>query len=83
MDKILVKLYVPMIEEQYDILIPQNRRIHSIIKLLSKAVYELTDGYYNPNEMPTLYDKLSAKPYDYNLLIKDTNIRNGTEIVMI
>ena len=30
MNKILVKLYVPMIEAQYDIFIPANRKIGSI-----------------------------------------------------
>ena len=38
MNKILVKLYVPMIEEQYDVWIPLNKRIYNVINLLIKAV---------------------------------------------
>ena len=83
MNKVLVKLYVPKLDEQYDIKIPLNRRIYNVIKLLNKAIYELSGGYYKTNESHVLYDKLTGKPYDMNLSIKETNIRNGKEIVLI
>lgn len=83
MNKILVKVYVPMIEEQYDILIPINRRIYNVIKLLTKAIYELSNGYYEPKKRPLLYDKITAIPYDENLSIRESNIRNGTELILL
>ncbi len=83
MNKVLVKLYVPTIEQQYDIWIPLNKKIYSIIILLSKAVFELSDGNYNPKDMPILYDRLTAKPYNVDLNVKESNIRNGAEIVLI
>lgn len=83
MNKILVKVYVPMIEEQYDILIPLNRRIYNIIELLIRAVDELSGGYYSPSKMPLLYDKLTAKIFDVNITVKESTIRNGTEIILI
>lgn len=83
MNKILVKLYVPMIEQQYDIWLPLNRRIHNVICLLVKAVYESSGGVYQPKTMPLLFDKLSAKQYDVNLTIKESDIRNGTQLVLI
>ena len=82
-NKILIKLYVPKLEEQYDIWIPINRRIYNIIDLLIKAVNELSSGYYKPSKMPLLYDKLSAKAYDINLTVLESTIRNGTELVLI
>ena len=82
-NKVLVKVYVSTIEEQYDILIPLNRRIYSVIKLLVKAINELSDGYYEPKNKPILYNKITAVPYDENLSIRESNIRNGTELVLI
>ena len=41
MNKVLVKLYVPIIEEQYDIWVPLNRKICNVIKLLIKAYFEM------------------------------------------
>lgn len=83
MNKVLVKLYVPLLEEQYDIWLPLNKKISNIIFLLAKAVNEFSGGYYRPTKMPVLYDRLTAVPYDMNLNVKDANIKNGTEIVLI
>ena len=83
MNKVLVKVYVPIIEEQYDILIPLNRRIYNVIKMLVKAINELSNGYYEPKNEPRLYDKITAMPYNENLSIRESNIRNGTELILL
>ncbi len=83
MNKVLVKLYVPMLEKQYDVWIPLNRKIYNVINLLMKALYEFSGGYYKTNKMPILYDKLTARAYDINLSVREANIRNGTEVILI
>lgn len=83
MNEILVKLYVPTIDEQYDIWIPTNKRIHTIITLLVKALTELSKGYYTPEKMPYLFDKMTAKPYDVNLKVIESDIKNGSELILI
>lgn len=83
MNKVLVKVYVPIIGEQYDIWIPLSRKIHSVIKLLIGAINDLSGGYYQPKSLPTLYDKISAREYELNKSVKESNIKNGTEIVLI
>ena len=83
MNKVLVKVYVPMLEEIYDVWIPVHKRIYSVIELLVKAINELNDNSYKPNKMPILYDKLTAEEYDINLRVKDSTIRSGTEVILI
>lgn len=83
MNEVLVKLYVPTIGEQFDIWIPVNKKIHTIITLLVRAVNEFTKGYYLPNKMPYLYDKETVKVFDINLRVIETNIRNGSELILI
>lgn len=83
MNKILVKLYVPMIEEQYDVWIPINKKTYRVIKLLTKAVSEFRGAVYKSKNIPLLYDKITAQPYNINLSIKENNIKNGTEIILI
>lgn len=83
MAKILVKLKVPTIETEYEVWLPKNRKINSTIKLLTKAVNELSGGLYTPKYSPILYDKETGKPYKMNEKIKDTNLKNGSIIVMI
>lgn len=83
MNKVLVKLYVPTIEAEYDVWLPLNKKIYKIIILLKKAVNEFSGGEYVPTTQPLLYDKQTAIEYDVNLILKDTNIRNGTELILI
>lgn len=83
MNEVLVKLYVPTIDQQYDIWLPINKKIDTIISLLVKAVNEFTKGYYTPSKMPYLYDKVTTNAFDINLRVIDTEIRNGTELIMI
>lgn len=82
-NKVLVKLYVPMLESQFDVWLPISRNVSKIIILLVKALREFTGNSYNPQYMPMLYDKVTAKEYNINASVKDNNIINGTEIVLI
>ena len=83
MNKILVNVYVPSLEENYDFWIPINKKIYKIILLLIKIINESSGDYYRPTTMPLLYDKLTAKPYDINMTVKDNQIGNGTEMILI
>ena len=83
MDKVLVKVYVPMIEKIYDIWIPSHKRIYNVVYLLIKAINELNDGTYRPTKMPMLYDKITGEIYDVNVSIKESTIRSGTELVLL
>lgn len=83
MNEVLVKLYVPKIEQEYEVWIPVNRRIGSVIKLLTKSVYQFTNGTYNPRKMPELYNKQTAEIYDINKKVGETDIRTGTRLILI
>ena len=83
MNKVLVKLYVPIIEEQYDVWLPKNKRIYNIIMLLIKGVKELTKETYQIEELPILYNRLTGVKYDLNDRVQDTDITNGTEIILV
>ncbi len=83
MNKILVTVYVPALEENYDFWIPINKKIYRIILLLIKIINETSGDYYRPTTMPLLYDKLTAQAYDINLTVKDNQIGNGTQMILI
>ena len=83
MNKVLVKLYVPQMEAEYNVWLPVNKKLYKIIKLLVKAIYELSGGFYKPERMPLLYDKLTAKQYDINLNVIENKIENASEIFLI
>ena len=83
MNQILVKIYVPSLEKTYEVWIPPQKRIFNVIVLLSKAINELNDNCFRAKEMPMLYDKYSGEAIDVTKLIIETDIRNGTELILI
>lgn len=80
--KICITIYLPILEEKYDVLVPVDRKVHDIIDLMSRALPELTNEYYKENR-PNLYNKNTGKMYDLNQTIKETDIRNGTRVIIM
>lgn len=82
-NKFLVKIYVPLIESSYEVWIPPNKKIENIINLLVKAIFELSKENYNPKSLPSLYNKKTSEIYNLNERVIDTNIRNGSELILL
>lgn len=79
-NKVLIDLVVPEIDLQYDIYLPINKKIGGVIKLLVKSINE-ENG--TDIDFKLLYNADTGECYDYNMLIANTNIRNGTRLVLI
>ena len=82
-NKVLVELVVPDIDEVYNVYLPINRRIGNIVDLLKKSIYELTSGIFSDQTKCSLYNVETGEKYSLNSLLRDTNIRNGSRIVLL
>lgn len=83
MDKVLIKLYVPVVDACFDVKIPLDKQLYKVIYLFIKAIYDLTEGAYMPKSSPYLYEKWSAYRYDVNLTARESSIQNGTELILL
>ena len=83
MDKYLIILYVPKVEEKYEVFIPVNKKMNLVISLLEKAILEITDHYYIPNQKSALYDRYSGEKVDSTAFVKDSIVKNGSELVLL
>lgn len=82
-NKVLVKLSVPEIEKSYDVYLPVNKKMGNIIFLLIKALHELSNSIYPLNETASIYNADTFEKYNSDILLANTNIRNGTRLVLI
>ncbi len=82
-NKILVEVYIPTIEEKYDIFIPINRTVEMILLLLNKGINEITNGAYLLKKSSMLCNRENGTIYDLNMLIKDTDLKNGSKLLLI
>lgn len=82
-NKILICLYIPLIEKSYDLFIPINKKIGTIKKLIEEGLVELTDNSYIIKENTNFYSKDTGDIYDVNLTVRDTDLKNGSKIILI
>ncbi len=82
-NKVFVTLIVPELDENYDLLMPVNRKIGNIIELINKFLIEQTKDLYRCNVNQNLYNHESGMRYNINNTIYETDIRNGTKLVLI
>ena len=82
-NKVLVTLVVPLIEKKYEVFLPVNKKIGEIVFLLGKGLVDVTNGYYIITNKEKLYNRLSGKEYDNNQVLKNTDIRHGTWLVLM
>ncbi len=82
-NKILIELYIPLIEKNYDLYIPINKKIGTIKRLIEEGLIDLTDHDYIIKEESNFYSKETGKVYDVNKSVRETDLKNGSRIVLI
>jgi len=82
-NKVLVQLQVPELDETYDIFLPINVKIGTVLDLINKSLNEMTSGTFVINNTRKLYNAGDSIPYKIDDLLRNTNIRNGSVIVLL
>ncbi len=82
-NKILLEIYIPSIEKEYDVFVPISKRIGTIKKLIEKGISDLADDGFCIEDDTNFYNKETGQIYDINLKVIDTDLENGTRIILI
>ena len=82
-NKVLVSVNVPMLEKKYDIYFPVNKKIGNVIKMIKSSLCQLSQGSFDINNEYILYNKDNGEPYDMNILVRESNIRNGSSVILL
>jgi hypothetical protein len=83
MNKVLVTVYVPLIEQEYNLFIPVNRKIGLVKKILVNSIVELSDGAYMIDTEIALYNKMTNQEYKDDMFVIESDIRNGTKLILL
>lgn len=82
-NKALVEISVPASREKFDVLIPLESKMSDVLKLVSSALSELTDGRYRATESAVLCDANSGMIYNVNMEVAELGIKNGSHLMLI
>lgn len=82
-NKVLIRLIFPELDESFDIFVPVNEIIWKIKKMMIKSVKDLSGSKININCEYILLNKDNLRIYNNNEIVINTDIRNGTEIIVL
>lgn len=83
-DKVLIKVICIELDKSFDIFIPVNEYIWRISKLIIKSAFNLVLLDLDVvNSKYCLINRLNGKIYKNNEIVIDTDIRNGTQLILV
>ena len=82
-NKGLIKLHAIEYGKVFDIYIPVNYLVWKITKLLMKCIGDLSDIEVDLKKEYILINKVTNEIYNNNSVIREKDIRNGTELIIV
>ena len=83
MDKVLVEVYVPVLDRSFDIIIPLRSPMFEVLELIKKAVKEMSDGRFIANENTAICHRENGTIININLSVYELEIKNGSKLMLI
>ncbi len=78
-NKILVNIYILSLSQNYEMFIPVNEKVGNLANLLNSIMMDSID----PSKTIMIINADSGKCYKNNDLVRETDITNGTKLVLI
>ena len=80
----LVIVYVPLLESEYSIFIPVNKKVGTVKNNIIDTISELYDGSLILDRHKLgLYDSEKTTIYNNDIPVKYSGITNGTKLILV
>lgn len=83
MNKVLVNVYVPILNIAYDIFIPMQSQIFEVTALIKTAISELSEGRFIPMQDTVLSLRENGEILDINQTVYESGIRNAAKLMLV
>lgn len=78
-NKFLVNLYVLVLDRHFELFIPIDEKVGNIVKLIDNSLFSM----FSSDKKFTLLNLYSGCVYKNNDLVRNTDIQNGTKLILI
>lgn len=82
-EKALVEIIVPASSQRFDVYIPLACRMSDVIKMVSAALSDLSDGNYKAGAQAILCDADTGIIFNINMEVAELGIRTGSRLMLI
>ena len=76
-NKILITVFIPLLDENYDVFIPVNKKVGTIKKGIVGSIKNLENKNY------LLMLKSNCEVIDDNIYVKNSEIKNGSKLILL
>lgn len=83
MSKILVRLSVPALGDEFDLFVPPNLKIRLLTGILAKGVSELSRGRYNLSGEEMLNQRMPNRLLDPGKTLAEYGVEDGADLVLL
>ncbi|MBQ4584263.1 MAG: hypothetical protein IJA94_05205 [Bacilli bacterium] len=83
MNKLLVKISYPRINQEYEMFIPINKTVAKILMLVQKAISELNVDFIPIRKDAVLVKKSTGEVLPMTEIIKNTSIEQGDSLILL
>ena len=78
-NKLLIDLYVLSLDKHFELFVPVDEKVGNIVKMLNKSLF---DGLLKNKQFAVL-NLYTGSVYKNNDVIRNTDIQNGTKLILI
>jgi hypothetical protein len=82
MDKVLVSIYVPSIEKEFNVYLPINIKLLDVINSFQKDLVDMSDNNFEIIEKPVVYNDYDGKILNLNNIVKDCGLKKGCRLLL-
>ena len=82
-NKVLVEISVPASGDKFDVFIPLESKMSEVLKLVSGALSDLSNGKYHATDEAVLCDADTGIIFNVNMEVAELGIKNGSRLMLI
>lgn len=83
MDKLLINVFVPLIDDNFEVKVPINLEMKEAVQLIQEAIVDLSNKAYIVNPNARLFDKNTGNLINVNNIVKFSGLTNGASIMIL
>lgn len=81
--KALVEISVPAAGQKFDVYIPLESKMSEVVKMVSSALSDLSDGKYKATDEAILCDAETGIIFNINMEVAELGIKTGSRLMLI
>lgn len=78
-NKLLVNLYILVLDKHFEIFVPVDEKVGNIVNLLDRSLLDM----FSKNKNFSLLNVYSGNLYKNNDIVRNTDIQNGSKLILI